>query len=88
MLRSLVGSEMCIRDRYWAQALAAQTDDEELATEFEPLAKALADNEDKIIADFASAQGGAADTGGYYFTDADKTAAVMRPSATLLNIIG
>ncbi|MEO9515462.1 MAG: NADP-dependent isocitrate dehydrogenase [Paracoccaceae bacterium] len=73
---------------YWAQALAAQTDDAELATEFEPLAKALADNEDKIVADLAAAQGGAADTGGYFRTDASKTTAIMRPSATLLSIIG
>ncbi|MEP3637084.1 MAG: NADP-dependent isocitrate dehydrogenase [Paracoccaceae bacterium] len=73
---------------YWAQALAAQTDDAELAAEFAPLAKALADNEDKIVADLAAAQGGAADTGGYFRTDASKTAAIMRPSATLLSIIG
>ena len=73
---------------YWAQALASQTDDADLATEFEPLAKALADNEDKIVADLAAAQGGAADTGGYFRTDPSKTAAIMRPSATLLSIIG
>ncbi|MEP0208055.1 MAG: NADP-dependent isocitrate dehydrogenase [Paracoccaceae bacterium] len=73
---------------YWAQALATQTDDVELATEFEPLAKALADNEDKIVADLAAAQGGVADTGGYFRTDSSKTTAIMRPSATLLNIIG
>ncbi|MEP6066753.1 MAG: NADP-dependent isocitrate dehydrogenase [Paracoccaceae bacterium] len=73
---------------YWAQALASQTDDVELATEFEPLAKALADNEDKIVADLAAAQGGVADTGGYFRTDSSKTTAIMRPSATLLNIIG
>ncbi|MEP3843895.1 MAG: NADP-dependent isocitrate dehydrogenase [Paracoccaceae bacterium] len=73
---------------YWAQALAAQTDDAELAAEFAPLAKALADNEDKIVADLAAAQGGAADTGGYFRTDPSKTAAIMRPSATLLSIIG
>jgi len=73
---------------YWAQALAAQTDDAEMATAFEPLAKALADNEAVIVADFAAAQGSAADTGGYYRPDAVKTSAVMRPSATLNDIIG
>ncbi len=73
---------------YWAQALAAQTEDLEMATAFEPLAKALADSEEKIVADFAAVQGRAVDTGGYYNTDAAKTAAVMRPSATLNNIIG
>jgi isocitrate dehydrogenase len=73
---------------YWAQALAAQTDDVEMATEFEPLAKALADNEAQIVADLAAVQGPKADTGGYYHTDPAKTAAVMRPSATLNDIIG
>ncbi|WP_339641761.1 NADP-dependent isocitrate dehydrogenase [Jannaschia helgolandensis] len=73
---------------YWAQALAAQTEDPEMATAFEPLAKALADSEEKIVADFAAVQGRAVDTGGYYNTDAAKTAAVMRPSATLNDIIG
>ena len=73
---------------YWAQALAAQTEDPEMATAFEPLAKALADSGEKIVADFAAVQGRAVDTGGYYNTDAAKTAAVMRPSATLNDIIG
>ncbi|MEP4197295.1 MAG: NADP-dependent isocitrate dehydrogenase [Aliishimia sp.] len=73
---------------YWAQALAAQTDDVEMATAFEPLAKALGDNEATIVADFAAAQGVEADTGGYFRGDAEKTAAIMRPSATLNEIIG
>ena len=73
---------------YWAQALAAQTDDAEMAAAFAPLAKALADNEAKIVADLAAVQGAPADTGGYYHTDPAKTAAVMRPSATLNDIIG
>ena len=73
---------------YWAQALAAQTDDAELAAHFAPLATALAENEATIVADFAAVQGGAVDTGGYFRGDADKTAAVMRPSATLNQIIG
>jgi isocitrate dehydrogenase len=67
---------------YWAQALAAQQDDAELAAHFVPLAKALADNEQKIVAEFAAVQGKPADIGGYYRADADKVKAVMRPSAT------
>ena len=73
---------------YWAQALAEQTDDAELATHFEPIANALADNEARITAEFAAAQGSPADTGGYYHTDPAKTAAVMRPSETFIEIIG
>ncbi|WP_171125080.1 MULTISPECIES: NADP-dependent isocitrate dehydrogenase [unclassified Ruegeria] len=73
--------------RYWAEALAAQSDDAELAAEFAPLAKALADGEEKILSELASAQGGAADLGGYYHTDPAKAAKVMRPSATLNALI-
>ena len=73
---------------YWAQALAEQSEDAELAAHFAPIAKALAENEAAITADLSGAQGGAADTGGYYRTDAGKTAAVMRPSETLNKIIG
>lgn len=74
--------------RYWAEALARQTDDVELATHFEPIAKDLADGEAAILAELAAAQGPAADLGGYYKTDPAKVAAVMRPSATLNAIIG
>jgi len=74
--------------RYWAEALAAQGDDAALAEEFGPVAKALAENEAKIIGELAAAQGAPADIGGYYHPDADKLAAVMRPSATLNAIIG
>ncbi len=73
--------------RYWAEALAAQSDDAALATEFAPVAAALAENEAAIIAELAAAQGGAADTGGYFHPDAAKLAAVMRPSATMNGII-
>ncbi|WP_299407458.1 NADP-dependent isocitrate dehydrogenase [uncultured Roseobacter sp.] len=73
---------------YWAQALAAQTDDAEMAAHFAPMAQALAENEAAIQADFVSVQGAPADIGGYYHSDADKTAKVMRPSATLNQIIG
>ena len=68
---------------YWAQALAAQTEDKELAAHFAPLAKALADNEQKIVDELAAVQGKPADLGGYYQPDSAKTTAVMRPSATL-----
>ena len=67
---------------YWAQALAAQTEDAELAAHFAPLAKALAENEAKIIAEFKSVQGHAVDIGGYYMPDEKKCTNVMRPSAT------
>ncbi len=74
--------------RYWAEALAAQGDDAELAAHFAPIAAALAEKEDAILSELSAAQGKAADLGGYYHTDAAKTAAVMRPSATLNAIIG
>jgi len=70
--------------RYWAEALAAQTSDADLAAHFAPLAEALATNEAAILAELAAVQGPPADLGGYYRTDTDKTAAVMRPSETLL----
>ncbi|MDW3116537.1 MAG: NADP-dependent isocitrate dehydrogenase [Roseovarius pacificus] len=73
--------------RYWAEALAAQGDDADLAQEFAPVARALAENEAKITGELAAAQGKPADIGGYYHPDADKLAAVMRPSATLNAII-
>ncbi len=68
---------------YWAQALAAQTDDAELATAFAPLATRLAEQEDTINAELLAVQGQPADLGGYYYVDKAKTDAVMRPSATL-----
>ena len=73
--------------RYWANALATQNSDAELAAHFAPIAKALTIGEDAILAELAAVQGTAADLGGYYRTDADKTVAVMRPSATLNAII-
>ena len=68
---------------YWARELAEQTEDKELAEHFAPLAKALSDNEDTIVAELNEAQGKPADTGGYYYPDPEKTTAVMRPSKTL-----
>jgi len=74
--------------RYWAEALAAQSDDADLAAHFGPIAEALASGEAAILSELAAAQGPAVDLGGYYHGDAAKTAAVMRPSATLNAIIG
>ncbi|WP_415402836.1 NADP-dependent isocitrate dehydrogenase [Tateyamaria sp. SN3-11] len=74
--------------RYWAEALAAQGDDAELAAHFAPIASALAEGEAAILAELAAAAGSAADTGGYFRNDDAKTATVMRPSATLNAIIG
>ncbi|OBF32327.1 isocitrate dehydrogenase, NADP-dependent [Mycolicibacterium peregrinum] len=68
---------------YWAQALAEQTEDKELAAHFAPLAKSLGEHEQAIVAELNAAQGKPADIGGYYYPDAEKTAAVMRPSKTL-----
>ena len=73
--------------RYWAEALAAQEDDAELAAEFAPVAEALAGNEAAIVAELAAGEGAPADTGGYFRNDDAKAAAVMRPSATLNGII-
>ena len=73
--------------RYWAEALAAQDDDAGLASEFAQVAKELGDKEGQILSELAAAQGAPADLGGYYHTDPAKTAAVMRPSATLNAII-
>ncbi len=67
---------------YWAQELAAQTEDAELAAHFAPLAQSLGDSEAAIIAELSAVQGQPVDIGGYYKADADKCKAVMRPSAT------
>ncbi|NKX44063.1 NADP-dependent isocitrate dehydrogenase [Roseicyclus persicicus] len=74
--------------RYWAEALAAQTDDADLAAHFAPVAAALAEKEATIIAELRADRGQAVDQGGYYHPDPVKTAAIMRPSATLNAIIG
>ncbi len=68
---------------YWAQALAAQDEDAALKAKFAPLAKALADNEQKIVEELVAVQGKAVDIGGYYRPDIGKTGKAMRPSATL-----
>ena len=68
---------------YWAQELAAQTEDKALQARFVTLAKTLSDNEQKIVAEFSAVQGNPVDIGGYYLADTAKCEAVMRPSATL-----
>jgi isocitrate dehydrogenase len=72
---------------YWAQALATQTANPELARHFASLAEDLAVNEKKIIEELAAAQGEAMDLGGYYMPDAAKADAAMRPSQTLNGIM-
>ncbi|WP_426174059.1 NADP-dependent isocitrate dehydrogenase [Massilia sp. TWR1-2-2] len=72
---------------YWAQELAKQTDDAELAAHFAPLAKSLTDNEAKIVAELLAVQGRPVDVGGYYKLDEAKVSAAMRPSATFNNAI-
>jgi len=67
---------------YWAQELAAQTEDAELAAAFAPLARTLTDNEQQIVEELRVVQGQPADIGGYYKADDEKCKAVMRPSAT------
>ncbi|GGK88083.1 NADP-dependent isocitrate dehydrogenase [Rufibacter glacialis] len=68
---------------YWAQALAEQTKNEELKTRFTDLAKALTENEEKIVQEQIAAQGKPVDMGGYFHPDTAKVAEAMRPSATL-----
>ncbi len=72
---------------YWAQELAKQTDDAELAAKFSQVAQALSDNESTISQELVDAQGHSVDIGGYYRPDADKVATVMRPSTTFNEII-
>ena len=72
---------------YWARELAAQTQDAELAAAFAPIAAELGTNESVIAEELLAVQGHQVDLGGYYRPDADKTSAVMRPSATLNRIL-
>ena len=73
---------------YWAQALAAQTEDKGLADRFAPVARALAEKEAAILAELTADAGKPADIGGYYRPDPARLAKVMRPSPTLNAIIG
>ncbi|EKO3516200.1 NADP-dependent isocitrate dehydrogenase [Vibrio fluvialis] len=72
---------------YWAEALAEQTADADLAAEFAPIAQQLKDNEEKIVAELNGAQGVAGDLGGYYLPEFEKASPLMRPSATLNHIV-
>jgi isocitrate dehydrogenase len=72
---------------YWAQELAEQSEDVELAEAFSELASRLADNEDKITEELIGVQGDPTDIGGYFRPDDDKAFAVMRPSTTLNEIV-
>jgi isocitrate dehydrogenase len=68
---------------YWAEELAAQTDDAEVAASFASLAKKLRENEPAIAEELLSVQGQPVDLGGYYKPDPEKADAIMRPSKTL-----
>ena len=68
--------------KFWAQELARQTADPELANAFSAVAEALTSKEDAIVGELAAVQGSAVDVGGYYRPDAEKASAVMRPSET------
>ncbi|MEM1029899.1 MAG: NADP-dependent isocitrate dehydrogenase [Myxococcota bacterium] len=72
---------------YWAQALAAQTDDEKLSAKFKPVAAALAEHEKTIVSQLEAAQGRPVDLGGYFWPDEARAVAEMRPSATFNRII-
>jgi len=72
---------------YWAQELAAQTDDAGLAATFRPVASALAAAEAQIVGELNGVQGHRVDLGGYYWPDPAKVAAAMRPSPTLNAVI-
>ena len=74
--------------RHWARALAGQEDDSELAAHFAPLAERLEAEEEAILAELAEVQGRPVDLGGYYYVDAEKADAVMRPSSTFNAALG
>ncbi|MEW9872512.1 NADP-dependent isocitrate dehydrogenase [Arthrobacter sp. HS15c] len=73
--------------RYWAEELAKQTEDAELAASFAAVAKELSSNEETIVGELAAVQGSPVDIGGYYRPDEAKASAVMRPSATLNKVV-
>lgn len=72
---------------YWAEALAAQDDDTALKQCFTPLARQLAENEEKIVGELLNVQGSGQDIGGYYHPDPEKTSTVMRPSTTFNRLV-
>ena len=73
--------------KYWAEALATQNDDKDLKNTFATVAKAMNDNEEKIVAEIAASEGKATDIGGYYMPNDELAEKAMRPSATLNAII-
>lgn len=72
---------------FWAQALAEQNDDADLKGVFQPIAKSLLDNEEKIVAELMAVQGKPADIGGYYQPDVEVVSKAMRPSETFNKIL-
>ncbi|GAL10072.1 isocitrate dehydrogenase [Vibrio astriarenae] len=74
--------------RYWAEALAAQSADADLAAEFAPIAKSLQEGEEAIVAELNNAQGVAGELGGYYSPNDEQASKLMRPSQMLNSIIG
>ena len=73
--------------RYWAEAVAAQTDDEELAGRFRDIARALVSREETILSELLQAQGSPQDIGGYYAPDSALASAAMRPSTALNEVL-
>ncbi|MCU1567983.1 MAG: isocitrate dehydrogenase, NADP-dependent, monomeric type [Pseudarthrobacter sp.] len=73
--------------RYWAEELAKQTDDADLAAAFSSVANELSSKEETIVGELAEVQGSPVDIGGYYNPDDAKASAVMRPSATLNKVL-
>jgi isocitrate dehydrogenase len=73
--------------KYWAQELARQSEDAELAAAFEAVSKSLATNEEAIVGELLAVQGSPVDIGGYYHPDVEKVVAVMRPSRTLNDVL-
>ena len=73
--------------KYWAEALAKQNEDKELKEKFAPVAKALNENEEKILEEISNAEGKPVDIGGYYLPDDEKASKAMRPSKSLNEII-
>jgi isocitrate dehydrogenase len=72
---------------FWAQALAAQTEDATLSAQFKSAAEALANNEQRIVDELNAAQGAPVDVGGYYLPTPTRAHKFMRPSATLNDIV-
>lgn len=74
--------------RYWAEAISLQHEDKDLKSHFAKITQKLVENEETILTELKAGEGSAVDMGGYYHADADLTSKVMRPSATLNDIIG